>query len=69
MSSDAPMMIMAAVIVVAGLFSIIGALRRTANRPAPGADGGGDGGPIFGSPREGHDGDGDGDGGGDGGGD
>ncbi|KAF0182472.1 MAG: hypothetical protein FD160_1283 [Caulobacteraceae bacterium] len=64
------MMILTAVIVVAGLFSIVGALRRTAKRPAPGADGG----PMLGGLPHGRRGEGrrdddsdDGDGGGDGG--
>lgn len=79
MSPDLLLTLVAAVIVVAGLLSIMGALKRTADRPPHSADSRGDGGAFFGSPhdgRHGHhghdDGSGDGDGsdsGGDGGGD
>ncbi len=55
MSPELLMALMTAAIVAAGLFSIVGALRRTANRPAPGVDSGGDGGPILGSPHHGRD--------------
>jgi hypothetical protein len=72
MSPDIAIGLLAAVIVVAGLASIAGALRRTSKRPA-GNNSRGDGGPFVGGPadRDGRDDDGGGDdgGGGDGGGD
>jgi hypothetical protein len=66
MSPDIAIGLLAAVIIIAGLVSIIGALRRTAKRPA-GANARRDGGPIIGGPTSqvGRDDDGDGDGDGD----
>ena len=56
MAPELLLTLIAAIIVIAGLFSIAGALKRTANRPPHSGDSGGDGGPVYGAPHHGRDG-------------